>query len=74
MTRIHSRRLYITAIVTIINPLAGRTTFLSIRFTGAATILSSGHSMFSRLDPIGAAVGKRPIGHAIATSEWPTEY
>ena len=45
-----------------------------LRFTGAATILSFGHSMFISLDYIGSAVGKRPIGHTIATSEWPTEY
>ena len=37
-------------------------------FTGVATILSFGHSN------IGSAVGKRPIEHGIATSEWPTEY
>ena len=48
--------------------------FFHLRFTGAATILSFGHSMFTSLDSIGSAAGKRPIGHAIATSEWPTEY
>ena len=47
--------------------------FCHLRFTGAATILSFGHSMFTSLDSIGSAVGKRPIGHAIATCEWPTE-
>ena len=41
---------------------------------GAAIILSYGHSMVTRLDCIGSAVGKRPIGHAIATSDWPSEY
>ena len=56
---------------TMFNPLAGRATFL---FTGAATILSFVHSMFTSLDSIGSAVGKRPIEHVIATSEWPTEY
>ena len=54
-----------------VNPLAGRAT---LRFTGTATRLSFGHSMFTRLDSIGSAVGKRPIEHAIATSEWPNEY
>ena len=72
MTRIHSRRLYITAIVTTINPWQAERHVCHLRFTGAATIKMI--SMFSRLDPIGSAVGKRPIGHAIATSEWPTEY
>ena len=48
--------------------------FCHIRFTGVATILSFGHSMFTSLDSIGSAVGKRPIEHGIATSEWPTEY
>ena len=47
--------------------------FFHLRCTGAATILSFGISMFTSLDSIGSAVGKRPIGHAIATSEWPTE-
>ena len=47
--------------------------FCHIRFTGAATILLFGHSMFTSLDSIGSAVGKRPIEHVIATSEWPTE-
>ena len=42
--------------------------FCHLRFTGAATMLSFGHSMFTILDSIGSAVGKRPIGHAIATS------
>ena len=45
--------------------------FCHLRFTGAVTILSFGHSMFTSLDSIGSAVGKRPIGHAIAISEWP---
>ena len=45
-----------------------------LRFTGAATILSFGHSMFTSLDSIGSAVGKCPIEHSIATSEWPNEY
>ena len=48
--------------------------FCHIRFTGAATILSFVHSMFTSLDSIGSAVGKRPIEHVIATSQWPTEY
>ena len=48
--------------------------FCHIRFTGVATILSFVHSMFTSLDSIGSAVGKRPIEHGIATSEWPTEY
>ena len=48
--------------------------FCHLRFTGAATVLSFGHSMFTSLDSIGSAVGKRPIGHAIATSDWPTGY
>ena len=47
--------------------------FCHIRFTGAATILSFDHSMFTSLDSIGSAVGKRPIEHDIGTSEWPTE-
>ena len=48
--------------------------FYHSRFTGAATILSFGHSVFTSLDSIGSAVGKCPIGHAVATREWPTEY
>ena len=32
------------------------------------------HRSFTSLDSNGSAVGKRPIGHAIATSECPTEY
>ena len=48
--------------------------FCHLRFTGSPTILSFGHSMFTSLDSIGSAVAKRPIGHAIATREWPTEY
>ena len=48
--------------------------FCPYRLTGAATILSFGHSLFTSLDSIGSAVGKRPIGYAIATSECPTEY
>ena len=48
--------------------------FCCLRFTGAATILSFGHSMFTSLDSIGSAVGKRPIEHVIATGEWPNEY
>ena len=47
--------------------------FCHLRFTGAATILSFFRSMFTSLDSIGSAVGKRPIEHAIATSELPTE-
>ena len=43
--------------------------FCHLRFTGAATILSFGHSMFTSFDSIGSAVGKGPIGHDIATSE-----
>ena len=43
--------------------------FFHLRFTGAATILSYGHSMFTSLDSIGSAVGKRPIEHATATGE-----
>ena len=35
--------------------------FCRLRFTGGATILSFGHSMFTSLDSIGSAVGKRPI-------------
>ena len=31
-------------------------------------------SLFTRLDSTGSAVGKRPIGDAIATSECPTQY
>ena len=45
-----------------------------IRFTGGATIVSFGHCMFTSLDYIGSAVGKRPIEHVIATGEWPNEY
>ena len=52
----------------------GERHFCHLRFTGAATILSFGHSMFTSLDSIGSAVVKRPIEHAIASSEWPTEY
>ena len=37
--------------------------FCLLRFTGAATILSFGRSMFTSLDSIGSAVGKRSIGH-----------
>ena len=48
--------------------------FCHWRLTGAATILSFSHSMFTSLDSIGSDVGKRPIGFAIATSESPTEY
>ena len=58
----------------IINHFSGRASFCQLRFTGAATILSFGHSIFISLDSIDSAVGKRPIEHAIATSEWPTEY
>ena len=47
--------------------------FCHLRFTGAATILSFFRSMFTSLDSIGSAVGKRPIEHAIATRELPTE-
>ena len=36
--------------------------------------MSFGHSMFTSLDAIGSAVGKRPIQHAIATSQWSTEW
>ena len=43
--------------------------FCHLRFTGAATILSFFRSMFTSLDSIGSAVGKRPIEHVIATSE-----
>ena len=32
--------------------------FCHLRFTGAATILSFGRSMFTSLDSIGSAVGK----------------
>ena len=46
------------------DPLAGRAKKNHIRFAGAATILSFDHSMFTSLDSIGSAVGKRPIGHA----------
>ena len=51
--------------------------FCHLRFKGAATILSFGHSMFMcipGLDSIGSAVGKRPIEHVVATGEWPNEY
>ena len=48
--------------------------YCHLHITDAATILSFGHSMFTGLDSIGSAVGKRPIEHAIATSEWPNEY
>ena len=30
--------------------------------------------MFTRLDYIGSAVGKRLIEHVVATGEWPNEY
>ena len=39
--------------------------FCHLRFTGAATILSFGHSMFTSLDSIGSAVGKRPIEQSL---------
>ena len=48
--------------------------FCPYRLTGAATILSFGHRLFTILDYIGSAVGKRPIGYATATSECPTNY
>ena len=48
--------------------------FCHLRFTGAATILSFGHSIFTSFDYIGSVVGKRQIEHAIATGEWPNEY
>ena len=56
--------------------LAGKATFLSLTAhgRGKATILSFGYSMFTSMDSIGSAVGKRPMGFAIATSKWPTEY
>ena len=57
-----------------INPLADGEAFCHLRLTGAATILSFSHSMFTSLDSIGSDVGKRPMGFAIATSECPTEY
>ena len=43
--------------------------FCHLRLTGAATILSFSHSMFTSLDSIGSDVGKRQMGFAIATSE-----
>ena len=57
-----------------INRLAGRAKKFHLRFTGGATILLFGHSMFTSLDSIGSAVGKRPLEHVIATCEWPNEY
>ena len=48
--------------------------FCHLRLTGAATILSFSHRMFTSLDSIGSDVGKRSMGFAIATSESPTEY
>ena len=58
-----------------VNPLAGRATFLSLTVHGRSdNIVVWPYSMFTSLDSIGSADGKRPIEHAIATSEWPTEY
>ena len=60
-----------------LSPLAGGLAerhFFHLRLTGAATILSFSHSMFTSLDSIGPDVGKRPMGFTIATSESPTEY
>ena len=55
------------------NALTGRATLLSLTVHGRSDNIVV-LAMFTSLDSIGSAVGKRPIGHAIATSEWPTEY
>ena len=48
--------------------------FCHLRFTGAATMLSFGRSIFTSLDSIGSAVGKHAIEHVVTTGEWPNEY
>ena len=58
-----------------VNPLAGRATFLSPTVHGRSdNIVVWPCSMFTSLDSIGSAVGKRPIEHVVATGEWPNEY